>query len=132
MSKIKATKIHRVASGRTAESREIHMRNIANMDHKDALYIDPAIVPEGMDYAWATITVLGEPRPGRMIGLRMVGWDIVPAERHPELCFADASKGSIATSGHIERTGLILIERPTEYGELEKTHTGRKRPSQLN
>lgn len=120
MSKIKATKVHRAASGRSAESREIHLRNIASMDYQDPLHIPEEIVPEGMDYSWATVSVLREPRPGRMIGLRRVGWEIVPAERHPELCFAEASKDSIATTGHIERTGLVLIERPTEYGDLEK------------
>ena len=120
MSKIKANKEHRAANGRTADLRDMHIRNIHNMDYQSVLYIDPAIVPDGMEYAWATVTVLGEPRPGRMIGLRRVGWEAVPAERHPELCFTDASKGSIASAGHIERTGLILIERPLEYGELEK------------
>jgi hypothetical protein len=123
MKKLKATKEHkehRAANGRTAELRALHLRNIQSMDYQSVLYIDPDIVPEGMEYRWATISVLGEPRPGRMIGLRRVGWEPVPAERHPELCFTDASKGSIASSGHIERTGLMLIERPREYGELEE------------
>jgi len=120
MKKLKATKETRVANSRIADARAMHLRNIQNMDYQSVLYIDPAIVPEGMDYAWATITVLGEPRPGRLIGLRRVGWEIVPADRHPDLVFTDASKGSIASANHIERTGLVLIERPTEYGELEK------------
>lgn len=120
MKKITTAKEHRAANGRTAESRAMHLRNIQNMDYHSVLYIDPAIVPEGMDYAWATITVLGVPRPGRLIELRQVGWEIVPADRHPDLAFAGASKGSIANADHIERTGLVLIERPTEYGEIER------------
>ncbi len=120
MTKLKTTKEHRGANGRSAEQRAIHLRNIQSMDYQSVLYIDPEIVPEDMEYRWATVTILGEPRPGRMIGLRRVGWEPVPAERHPELVFTDASKGSIASAAHIERTGLVLVERPREYGELEE------------
>lgn len=119
MSKIKAEKDSRALHGRTAEQREMFLRNIQNMDHQSVLYVPPEIIPEGMEYRWCTISIVGEPRPGRLIGLRRVGWEIVPPERHPELVFADPLKGPTANGNHIEHSGLILVERPKEYGEIE-------------
>jgi hypothetical protein len=120
MSKVKATKEVRAAHGRTAEERAMFLRNIQNMDHQSVLYVPPEIIPEGMEYRWCNISVMGEPRPGRLIGLRRIGWEVVPPERHPDLVFADPTKGYTTTGSHIERSGLILVERPTEWGEMEE------------
>ena len=116
----------RVSEGRATENRDQIIRNIQNNSYMDTLYIPPEMIPPGMEYAWGTISVRGEPRPGRMIELRRKGWNIVPADRHPELFFADFSNNTSSTAGHIERTGLVLIERLIEYGEIErKMHEGR-------
>ena len=121
MAKIKTEKKHRESEGREADKREMYIRNIQNMDYESALYIDPDLAPQGWDYAWATVSVLGQPRPGRLIGLRRIGWEVVPPERHPDLVFTEKNKESTAISAsHIERDGLVLIERPSEFGELER------------
>jgi hypothetical protein len=121
MAKVKTEKLHRATDGREAERREQIIRNIQNMDYRSTLYIDPDIIPPGWDYAWATISVLGQPRPGRLIGLRQVGWEIVPPERHPELLINGKNNDSTAaTAAHVERDGLVLIERPSEFGEIER------------
>lgn len=110
----------RVSESRVTQSRDHIIRNIQNNSYMDSLYIPPEIVPPGVQYGWGSSSVRGEPRPGRMIELRRKGWNTVPADRHPELFFADFSNNTSSTTGHIERAGLVLIERNSEYGEIER------------
>jgi len=111
---------NRIVSGRTAERREAEIRRLKDMDYRNPLYVPPEYVPDDMEYAWGTYSLLGVPRPSRMMELRQKGWEPVPADRHPDLAFAEFVESNAQMRGHIWRDGLILIERPAEYGVIER------------
>jgi hypothetical protein len=81
--------------------------------------IPEEIIPPGMVYGWGAYSVNNEPRPERIMQLRRKGWDFVPIERHPELAFQGLGELDPRKSGYIWRGGLVLMERPIEYQELE-------------
>ncbi len=110
------------ARRRSAEVRE----NIGDLDQGiDEFYIDPRIIPEGWSYEWKMNTVLGQPNPAYQVQLQRMGWDCVPAERHPEMMPA-GDKHSI-----IERKGMVLMERPADLTEEAKNIETRKARRQM-
>lgn len=128
----KETKENRMAEGRSAERRESEMRTIMNMNYQDTLYVPEDVIPKGYEYRWGTISVLGTPRPNRMIELKRKGWEPVPAERHPELAFTEFFESNSQMRGHIWRDGLVLVERPTEYGDIERAQLAKLNNQLLN
>jgi hypothetical protein len=96
---------------RMDERTEAAMRVIMDMEYRGMLHIPPEIIPKGYVYAWATSHVLGEPRPARIMNMRTKGWDIVPVDRHPELSLVGLPGADSRTAGHVDRTGLVLMER---------------------
>ena len=110
------------ARRRSADVRE----NIGDLDQGlDEFYIDPRIIPEGWSYEWKMNTVLGQPNPAYQVQLQRMGWDCVPAERHPEMMPA-GDKHSI-----IERKGMVLMERPADLTEEAKNIETRKARRQM-
>ncbi len=79
----------------------------------DKYYIDPDIIPDGWDYQWRRKEVYGKEDPSYMVNLKRMGWEEVPAARHPEMMPG-------GYRGAIERDGLVLMERP-----MEITHRAR-------
>lgn len=71
----------------------------------DRFYIDPHMVPDGWSYEWKRKTIWGKEDPAHDVELARLGWEPVPASRHPEFMPA----GNWQT---IERDGMILMERP--------------------
>lgn len=116
----KEVKENRVIGGRSAERRDQEISRLKDMDYRNPLYFPPEYVPDGMEYAWGTYSLLNVPRPSRMMELRQKGWEPVPADRHPDLAFAEFVESNAQMRGHIWRDGLILIERPEEYGDIER------------
>lgn len=108
----------RAFGGRSKERRESEMRAIQSMDYTDMMKIPENIVPRGMVYGWAAYSVLGQPRPERIMQARIKGWDFVPADRHPEMSFQGIGDTDPRTSGYVWRGGSVLMERPVEYQEL--------------
>lgn len=85
------------------------MGHIGDMDEgTDDFYIDRADIPEGWTYEWKRLTLLGAEDPTYTVQLLRMGWEPVPASRHPHMMPPGWSKGTI------ERKGLILMERPAE------------------
>jgi hypothetical protein len=109
----------RVEESRNLEAREAIIRNL-KMQFVDKRYIDPSKVPADVDYWWVRMSVRGEPDLSRLPAMERVGWSPVPAERHPELLPRDSSGRLSNSSGHIIIDGLILCERPKEYGVIER------------
>lgn len=108
------------AGSRSSERREAELRVIRNMEYQDKLYIPKDLAPPGMEYGWGNHSVLNVPTPERMMELRRRGWDPVPAERHPEMAFSEFFAPAAHMKGYILRGGSILIERPIEYGKIER------------
>jgi hypothetical protein len=71
----------------------------------DRFYINPASIPDGWSYEWKRKTIWGKEDPAHDVEMARLGWEPVPATRHPELM----PKGNWQT---IERDGMILMERP--------------------
>ena len=64
----------------------------------DKLYINPAIIPEGISYEWKRESVYGKADTDHINNLRDNHWAPVPGDRHPGLVLA--------------KDGLRLYERP--------------------
>lgn len=110
------------ARRRSAEVRE----NIGDLDQGlDEFYIDPRIIPEGWSYEWKMNTVLGQPNPAYQVQLQRMGWDCVPAERHPEMMPTGDRHSTI------ERKGMVLMERPADLTEEAKNIETRKARRQM-
>jgi hypothetical protein len=96
------------AARRAAEIRG----HIGDMDQgTDEFYIDPAVIPEGWTYEWKRFQVLGQEDATHQVHLARMGWEVVPARRHPGMMPSSWTKGTI------ERKGMVLMERPTEVVE---------------
>jgi hypothetical protein len=96
------------AARRAAEIRG----HIGDMDQGvDEFFVDPSIIPEGWTYEWKRLSILGQEDATHQIHLARMGWEAVPARRHPGMMPASWTKGTI------ERKGMILMERPTEVVE---------------
>ena len=110
------------ARRRSAEVRE----NIGDLDQGlDEFYIDPRIIPEGWSYEWKMNTVLGQPNPAYQVQLQRMGWDCVPAERHPEMMPTGDKHFTI------ERKGMVLMERPADLTEEAKNIEKRRARQQI-
>lgn len=77
----------------------------ATSGEADRFFIDPRMIPDGWSYEWKRKTLWGKEDPAHDVELARLGWEPVPASRHPELM----PKGNYQT---IERDGMILMERP--------------------
>lgn len=89
-------------------------RTLDEIEETGRYFIDPAIIPDGMDYQFKALTVMGEEMREHQIRLARDGaWDPVPASRHPELMgkYLDAENPQQA----IIIGGQILMERPKIY-----------------
>lgn len=110
------------AAARAAAIRE----HVGNMDEgPDDFYIDQASVPDGWCYEWKRKTVLGQEDPAYQVQLARMGWEAVPANRHP----AYMPEGGRHTT--IERKGMVLMERPMELTEEARSIELRKARNQV-
>jgi hypothetical protein len=77
----------------------------------DRFYIDPSSIPPGWSYEWKRRTIYNMEDPTYQVHIMRMGWEPVPASRHPEMMPKDANFKTI------ERDGLVLMERPLEITE---------------
>jgi len=96
------------AARRAAELRG-HLGDI-DQGH-DEFYVDLTAIPDGWTYEWKRKSIMGAEDTSHSISLARMGWEPVPAARHPDMMPAHFSGNTI------ERKGLILMERPTEIVE---------------
>ncbi len=115
----------RVQDTRNAEKRDKELRAILNMKYQDPLFVPPEIIPDGMEYYWVRESYMGQVDTFRMVEMKRKGWSPVPAERHPELVFEDFFGNLSHVKGYIYQKGLILCERPIEYGKIEREQIDR-------
>ena len=86
---------------------------------------DQSIVPDGWSYEWKAHTVMGAIDPSRQIELSRMGWEPVPASRHPEMMPGDTKEKNIL------RKGMQLMERPLEITERAKAHADKAAKVQM-
>jgi hypothetical protein len=118
------------AARRAAEIRG----NLGDMEEgPDDFYINQSDIPDGWSYEWKRKSVWGQEDPSYQVQLARMGWEPVPADRHPSYM---PDKGNYTT---IERKGMVLMERPKELTdearaiELKKARNQvRQKEAQLN
>lgn len=76
-------------------------------DTGDRFHISADKIPDGTTYEWKRVRVYGKEDVTYESTLERGGWTPVEATRHPEMM----PRGH---KGHIEREGMILMERPKE------------------
>lgn len=101
----------RDASLRAEELRARMRDSDDGIDFHDDFYIDPRVIPDGWVYNWKRHSTGGMEDEAYAVELRQVGWEAVPAERHPNLVPPN-SKGAII------RKGMILMEIPAEIADI--------------
>lgn len=100
--------------------------HLGGMDEgTDEFYIDPHVIPDGWSYEWKRRLLLGAEDPSHNVALYRMGWEPVPASRHPEMM----PRGWAGET--IERKGMILMERPLELVEEARNHELRKARNQV-
>ncbi len=110
----------RASLDRQLEERKSQLRKMLHMQYQDPLHIDPSAIPENMDYMWVRDSLRGEPDKTRMTMQKRRGWTPVPAANHPEMIPEFDSGRSHHLDGYIHHSGLILCQRPKEFGDIEK------------
>jgi len=110
-------------SGRISEDRYFDMRDdeitkMLQMGFADPLHIDR--IPEGWQYHWARDSFHGEVDTARMTQLQKRGWTPVTAEERLDLVNATFDGRESPLKGYIHYKGLVLVKRPTRFGEIEK------------
>lgn len=118
--------MHESSEDRAAKRAAEIRGHIGDMDEGvDEFYIPPDSMQDGWTYEWKRKSVMGQEDASYLVSLRRLGWEPVPAARHPEMM---PMGGSAET---IERKGMILMERPTEITEEVKRIEARKARAQM-
>jgi hypothetical protein len=93
-----------------AARRAAEIRNhVGTLDEgTDEFFVPPGEIPDGWTYEWKRKSVFGKEDPAHQVALARMGWEPVPASRHPSMM---PDSGGYNT---IERKGMILMERPEE------------------
>lgn len=110
----------REAATRNMSMRDADIRQQLAMSYSDPLHIPPEIIPEGVDYHWGRDTFRNEVDPGRLMTLEQRGWTIVPGDRHPQFSRKRQDERDRHMDGYVHYKGLILMERPKRWGEIER------------
>ncbi len=92
----------------------------------DDFYFNVADVPDGWTYEWKRKVTAGAEDPAYQVSLARMGWEPVPADRHPNMM---PSTGKYAI---IERKGMVLMERPKELSDEARMIELRKARQQVN
>lgn len=104
---------------RAATTRKAGTRATPRAGYRSRLYVDPEMIPRGMRYRWVRETNLNEPDDARITDMMMIGWQPVPADRHPEMIPPPLPGREKEPPQVIRRGGLILMERPVKEVNLD-------------
>jgi hypothetical protein len=98
-----------------AAKRAAELRQSGTMQEgPDVFYVDPNAIPDGWSYEWKRRTTAGQEDPAYQVQLARMGWEPVPASRHPEMMPLNSNFETI------ERKGMVLMERPAEISDEAK------------
>jgi hypothetical protein len=101
--------------------RDERIKQALRMEFQDRFYIPPNEIPDGFEYYWVRDSVFGEPDEHRIIQMQNKGWTFVPASRHPHRTQSTVPwRPKTDKSNFIFEGGLVLCERPLEYGKIEQ------------
>jgi hypothetical protein len=95
---------------------------------QDEFFVDPNMIPEGWSYEWKRHLLLGAEDPSYNVSLAREGWEPVPVNRDSK---HRAMMPMNWSGSHIERKGMILMERPSEIVEEMRLLEKRKARDQV-
>jgi hypothetical protein len=104
------------------EEQRNRVRRFLQETHRDKLYFPLEDVPQGVEYRWIREECRGVTDLSRISLMTKKGWTPVPFDRHPTF-LADTLWNASPQSSKpdvIRIDGLILCERPLEFGQMEK------------
>jgi hypothetical protein len=107
---------------RLSKERRERIRQFLKGHHRDKLYFPTEDIPSDMDYRWIREDCRGRHDLSRIALMTKKGWTPVPFDRHPHF-LADSTwvfKDTASKPDVIRIDGLILCERPKEFGEIER------------
>jgi len=109
----------RIQETRTAERNiEKIKRNLA-MEYMSQLDIDPSEKPQDMEYRRVLCDIRGDYGFSNLVDAQAKGWQIVPADRHPDRTFRDPLNRNYRDNCLLYK-GTVLCEREKELGEIER------------
>ena len=104
---------------RAAATRKAGARKRPSGAYRSRLYVDLESIPRGICYRWVRETTLNEPDDARITDMMMIGWQPVPADRHPEMIPPALPGRDKEPPQIIRRGGLILMERPVSEVNID-------------
>jgi len=110
----------RIDEERDLEARKNLIRKKLMMGSPDKLHVNPDEIPDGMEYRWVRDTIFGDPAFSRVGYMKGRGWTPVPSSRHPNIFQGAVPWRTDNKAAFIFCDGLVLCERPAEFGEIEK------------
>jgi hypothetical protein len=116
------------ADAERAAARALELLESGTLDqaHNDKFHIDPAVIPDAWTYEWKRNTIYNQEDPSYQVELVRMGWEPVPAERHPEMM----PKGWRGAT--IEREGMVLMQRPEEITRRVRAMDRREAQQQVD
>lgn len=97
------------------------------VDTPDKLYVDPALIPEGMSAMWVTDSVLGQQVPQHRAEFERKGW--TPVHQDDFDGQFDGRYMPKGRPGEINVEGMVMMMRPKEL--TKKAELAEKRKAQL-
>lgn len=114
---------------------------VLHEDTGDKFHIPSEDIPDGQDYQWAALTVMGKVDSQAMANFARNRWTPVPLSRHPHYGtdggLIDGQKGtrigkeSIVYEECIIREGMLLMERPMAITQFVRQHEKKKADDQV-
>ena len=131
-SSVQEKKEKKSGKGRESRLREDQIRAFLQSTYPDKLYFPTEDIPRDMDYRWVREECRGMTDLSRISYMTKKGWTPVPFARHPNF-LADTSWNTGSYKPDVIRIdGLILCERPKEYGEIERKAQERQNKTMMS
>ena len=131
-SSVQEKKEKKASKGRESRLREDQIRAFLQSTYPDKLYFPTEDIPRDMDYRWVREECRGMTDLSRISYMTKKGWTPVPFARHPTF-LADTSWNTGSCKPDVIRIdGLILCERPKEYGEIERKAQERQNKTMMS
>lgn len=108
------------SKGRESRLRDDQIRAFLQSTYPDKLYFPVDDIPPDMDYRWIREECRGMTDLSRISYMTKKGWTPVPFDRHPNFLADTSWNARLSKPDVIRIDGLILCERPKEYGQIER------------
>ena len=128
---MKKSRIDSSRSLTNKQSEDARIRKYLSNPYTCPLAVDEDSIPHDMEYRWVRDSVLGQPDFYRVAEMKRKGWNQVSQERHPERMMDETPWRKNPTDGVVSYKGNILMERPKEYGQIERKAKNEKNRQQM-